>query len=131
MTHKEMRQELKQAGITVPVSNKDVEEKYKEVFSGKENIVSLASKNIYTYIGMGDTPPERINFMGRQKFRRGDSTEVTDPIVLNKVKDNPCFVLGEVEQEVIHDNDEKAAKKAQAQRDRDVELQIVADRANR
>lgn len=74
---------------------------------------------VFTYVGRGETPPVKTNFMGRQTFVRGRATVVTDPIVLAKIKINPCFVAGEVDMEDIHEADEKARKEADAQRAED------------
>jgi hypothetical protein len=76
-------------------------------------------ENVFTYVGKGEDSPRRIKFMGRQTFIRGEATEVTDEIVLAKVKINPCFVEGVVDIEDIADADEDAAAKANAQRAED------------
>ena len=144
MQPNEMRAELKEAGITCPVSNKDVIAKYNEAFpkvdGGSEistptnstpQIVTLASTNIYTYVGVGDEPPHMINFMGLQKFIRGDATEVTDLAVIEKIQNHPCFTKGAINKDILFENDEQAKKKAQAQRDEDVKTQIAIDRINR
>ena len=74
---------------------------------------------VYTYVGGGEDSPRVINFMGRQKFVRGKATVITDDTVLAKVKNNPTFVQGEVDQEELHDYDEKARKEANDQRQED------------
>src|SRR3990167_1394176 len=75
----------------------------------------LPSK-VYTYIGKGEDPPRKINFMGLQEFTRGKAVEVTDQIALGKLKTHPCFVEGEVEMEDLHDQDAEAVAKAEKQR---------------
>lgn len=152
MEPKEMRVKLKEAGITCPVSNRDVITKYNEHFSGFEEakptdllvapevekseistpkIVTLVSSNIYTYVGQGDEPPHMINFMGRHKFVRGQATEVKDPDIRKKLESHRCFVKGEIDTKILFENDEAAKKKADAQRDEDVKTQIQMDRKNR
>lgn len=75
---------------------------------------------IYTYVGGGEDSPRVIEFMqGKQRFVRGKATEVTDPEVLAKLKNHPCFVEGEVDMEELHEYDEKATAEANAQRKRD------------
>lgn len=74
---------------------------------------------VFTYVGRGETPPVKTNFMGRQTFVRGRATVVTDPVVLAKIKINPCFVAGEVDMEELHEADEQARKEADAQRAED------------
>lgn len=79
---------------------------------------------VFTYIGQGEDPPRKINFMGVQEFVRGKAVEITDPAVLRKVKSNPAFKEGEVDMEALHAQDEEAAKKAD--RRRAVEKKIQA-----
>ncbi len=85
---------------------------------------------IYTYIGKGEDSPRVINFMGKQKFIRGQATEVTDPEVLRKVKDNPTFVEGEADQETLHEIDEQARLEAEEQRLKDARTNAAAQRKN-
>lgn len=79
----------------------------------------LTGANIYTYIGAGADSPRVINFMDRQKFVRGQATEVMDEIVLKKIINNPTFIQGEATQEQLHTIDEEAAAEEQKTRDRD------------
>jgi len=129
MEPKAMREALKAANITCPVSNKDVIEAYNKAFN--KEVVTLASSNIYTYIGQGDEPPHMINFMGRQQFIRGTPTEVTDMGVINKIRTNPCFVAGKVDQSELFARDEAAKKQVEKQRMEDLKLQIEMERVNR
>jgi hypothetical protein len=147
MEVKEMREILKPMVETVPRKNEDVIKLYNEKFPNEISIHSevndptsfeakqplklVPSDNEYTYIGAGDTPPHMIKFMGLQVFTRGQLTKVTNPIVLEKIKDNRCFVKGAVSQEVLYENDEKAAAEAKRQRESDQELQILVERENR
>lgn len=78
--------------------------------------------DVFTYVGGGEDSPRKINFMGRQEFIRGRATQVTDPIVLAKVKVNQCFTEGEVDPEDLHDYDEEERAKAAAQRKEDAEV---------
>lgn len=73
----------------------------------------------FTYIGHGEDPPRKINFMGKQQFVRGVPTEVSDMEVLAKLEGHRCFVEGEVDQEMLHDQDEAAIKAADRQRAED------------
>lgn len=72
--------------------------------------------NVFTYVGGGTDSPQVINFMGKQKFVRGQLTEVTDPEVLAKIKYNPSFINGEVSQEELYEMDKDAVKKAEHRR---------------
>lgn len=81
-----------------------------------ENAVAAQDAEIFTYIGVGDEPPRKINFMGMQEFVRGKATEVTDQRILAKIRTNASFIEGEVEMELLHERDEKATKKAEEQR---------------
>lgn len=85
---------------------------------------------VYTYVGGGEDSPRVINFMGRQKFVRGQATEVTDPLVLDKLKNHPTFAEGEVDQEDLHEYDEKAKEEADAQREQDKITQAAAKKKN-
>lgn len=50
----------------------------------------------FQYIGMGDSPPQNIVFMGRVSFvLNGEPVEVTDKELVAKLKYNPCFVSEE------------------------------------
>jgi len=89
---------------------------------------SKPTVNVYTYVGGGEDSPRVIDFMGLQKFVRGKPEEVTDQVVLRKVRNHPCFVEGEVEEEEIHDYDLKAKKEADAQRASDKKTQSIASR---
>jgi hypothetical protein len=149
MDNKEMRQALRDAGKHVPRSNEDLEKAYNEAFSRgevmdkpiaqveppllpeeepKTNIVKLASDNVWTYIGAGDTPPHMINFMGMEKFIRGQAKEVTNPKVIEKMLVSPCFVKGKVDQDLLFARDEEARQKAEKQREEDLKLQIEIER---
>jgi hypothetical protein len=53
----------------------------------------------FVYIGQGDSPPERILFMGRIDFTlNGDAVDVDDDALIAKLRGNRCFV--EVVEEV-------------------------------
>lgn len=83
---------------------------------------SPVKSNMYTYIGGGESSPAVIEFMGVQRFVRGQPTEVTSAVVLAKLANNPCFVEGEVSQVEIHEYDEKARVEADKQRSKDASL---------
>jgi len=132
MEIKAMRETLKEKGYRVPRSNEDVEKSYNKHFTQTyldEPIV--IQKNIYTYVGAGDEPPHMVNFMGRQKFVRGQAVEVADPEVLAKIDKNRCFVRGEVDPEQMFASDKIEKKKADEQRKMDFATNIAAQRANR
>jgi hypothetical protein len=155
----DMRQALRDKGIPVRRSNEDVQADYNEMkkketeeqqgieklTEGQVKLLSeakkeldaeippirLASTNEWTYIGAGDEPPHMINFMGMQKFVRGQATSVSNPLVIEKIKSHRCFVKGSVDPEVLFTNDEKAKKEVELKREEDVKIQIMAERANR
>ena len=140
MNHKEMREAIRAAGQHVPRSNEDVKAAYKALTDSTDNkelpnndgkVVTLVNKNIYTYVGAGDEPPHMINFMGLQKFVRGKEVEVTNPEILAKIDGNPSFIKGKADPEKMFENDEKAKKKADAQRFEDQKMQIAMDRQNK
>lgn len=148
MDTKEMRQKLREAGHHVPRSNEETIEAYNKAFGAEDTqcgpseatpvkevesaqVIKLVSTNLWTYIGAGDTPPHMINFMGMQKFIRGQAVEVTHPDVLEKIKHNPCFVKGKVDQEILFKRDEEARERVEKQRFEDLKLQIEMERRNR
>lgn len=135
MTNKEKRARLKEAGLSVPRSNDDMLALYDETFQPvKAEVVAISPKKegeVYTYIGAGHEPPQIINFMGMQAFRRGEPVLVTNPVVLEKIKTNHCFVKGEASAEQILENDKEADKRVQLIKEEMVKMQIEADRKNR
>ena len=76
----------------------------------------------FTYVGGGEDSPRRIHFMGKQHFKRGEYTEVTDPEVFNKVKNNPSFIDEEIEPEELEEYDNTAYQAAEEQRLKDKAL---------
>lgn len=84
---------------------------------------TAGNSKTYTYIGGGEASPNVINFMGQQKFVRGQAVEVSNPELLNKLENHPCFVAGEMSLEEIHNRDTEAAEKAEAQRAEDKRVQ--------
>lgn len=74
---------------------------------------------VYTYIGGGADSPRIINFMGRQKFVRGQATKVTEPALLEKLKGHPTFVEGEADEETLFKIDEEGKAEEDAQRAQD------------
>ena len=150
MEHKVMRSILREAGIHVPRSNEDLEAAYKayvektykqgphtaEKVAGEalnkaeDKVIKLVSTNIWTYVGAGETPPHMIDFMGLEKFIRGQAKEVTNKEVLEKIKIHPCFVKGTVDQDTLFNMDEEARKKADEQRFEDLKTQIEVERKN-
>jgi len=119
----DMRAALKEAGKDVPRSNEDVEKAYLEMTVEDR---PKPEGELVTYIGSGDEPPHMIDFMGRQKFVRGQSILVTDPVVLAKIPTHKCFVFGEVNQDELFKQDDLAKKRAAKQRQLDAEKQAEA-----
>lgn len=107
------------------MAKKPVKEIMEETPESEVDVEAPKSKSkgvvIYTYVGGGESSPNVIQFMGIQKFVRGKATEVTDPVVLAKLKGHPTFVEGEVEMEDLHEYDETAKTEADAQRKKDIE----------
>lgn len=148
MEAKEMRKALKEAGITCPVSNKDVEIAYSKNFKPKEAVTDavlnesyaaetgttspakLVPRETYTYIGTGANPPHLVNFMGMQNFVRGQETEVTNEKVLAKIKNSPCFVKGACDQDQMFIDDAIAKKLAEAQFNKDRVINDIVNRRN-
>jgi hypothetical protein len=79
-------------------------------------VAEKSKENFFTYVGGGEDSPRVINFMGLQKFVRGQFTEVTNPEVLAKIKNNQCFVNYEVDETSIYEADEDAKLEADRQR---------------
>lgn len=112
---------------------KELEEVYVELFEDVdedtevEEDTEVANINIFTYVGKGESSPQKIKFMGRQDFVRGRATEVTDPVLLAKVVNNPCFIQGEVDPETLQgiedDGIEKAARNRKIDREMDEAFQ--------
>lgn len=84
-----------------------------------EEANKVAEGEVFTYVGGGEDSPRVINFMGMQQFVRGRATAVTNPVVLSKIRNNPTFVEGEVDEEELYAYDEKAKAEADAQRAED------------
>lgn len=105
---------------------KNVAKEPLEEMEGGEEILHTTEPAIYTYIGGGASSPRVIDFMGMQRFVRGEATEVTNPVVLAKLKNHPTFVEGEVDQETLHAMDEEgdAAEKAQQKRNAEIEAEF-------
>lgn len=133
MNTKEMREILKPLVDILPRSNEDLIKLYNQKFGGEvpQSPIKLVQKNIYTYVGSGDTPPHMTKFMGIQVFVRGQPTEVTDPLILSKITTHSCFVKGEANLDLMHENDEKERKLAEHQVEEDQKTQIAVDRQNR
>lgn len=133
MEIKEMREKLRDVVETVPRSNDAVVALYNEKFPEDvqevtEVVKPVKSDNIYTYIGAGHEPPSVIKFMGLQSFIRGKATTITDPRVLEKVKNHRCFVKGEVEADELVDRDSSEDKRVEDQRQKDMQTQLIARR---
>jgi len=88
----------------------------------------------YTYIGGGEDSPAIIKFMDKVDFMIGEVTDipVTDENakVLEKIKDNPCFVEGKVDKKEIIEKSQKSKEKANEQRKENAKTETKAQRAN-
>lgn len=71
---------------------------------------------MFTYVGAGDSSSYVINLMGKQTFRRGELTEVTDPELLAKLPGIPTFVEGEADAETLHKIDQEGKEAVERQR---------------
>lgn len=87
-----------------------------------KNLDDNQEGSFYTYVGAGEDSPRVINLMGKQKFVRGELTEVTDPEILAKIDGITTFVKDEVDQEDLHEIDEEGKAKADAQRAEDAAI---------
>jgi len=77
----------------------------------------------FTYIGGGEGSPHVINFMGKQKFVRGQLTEVTDPEVLAKLDGGVSTIIeGPADAELLHQIDSEAKEAADAARASDAAI---------
>lgn len=77
---------------------------------------------VYTYVGKGESSPQRINFLGRQEFVRGRPVEVTDPIVLQKIQGVHTFVKGKADAELLQEIEDEGM--ALAEKNRSVDKQM-------
>lgn len=102
----------------------ELEEVYSELF-GEDDEVSndtKAASKVFTYVGGGESSPQVINFMGRQKFVRGRAEEVTDEKLLAKIVNNPSFVRGEVEPEDLQELEDSGIAVANKNREVDKKM---------
>ena len=97
----------------------------------KKTAIKKPAVVVYTYIGSGEDSPQLIDFMGLQRFVRGQATEVTNKTVLSKIVGNACFVSGEVNTDILFDIDEAARKIADGKRNEDISTQIEFERQNK
>jgi len=98
--------------------------------AGSSPVIELVSTNLWTYVGSGDEPPYMINFMGMQKFVRGQATKVR-PEVVEKIKNHICFVKGSVDMDAMFKNDEKEKELVNKKREVDIQIQARIDRVNK
>jgi hypothetical protein len=97
----------------------------KKIVEKDDATPAKSGARIFTYTGAGADSPRVINFMGVQKFVRGQATEVTDAKVISKIENNPTFVEGEVDQEDLHEIDEAGAEVAKEKTLRDTAMNAV------
>ena len=79
-----------------------------------------ATVRAFTYVGAGDSSPYVITLMGKQKFVRGELTEVTDPDILAKIEGLPTFIEGEANAQMLHKIDQEGKEAMEAQRAQDI-----------
>ena len=116
---KEYPEEFEQAVIELDLDNEPDDDEEDEAED------SPIEPNIYTYVGKGESSPQRIKFMGLQEFVRGRPTKVTNPIVLAKIQGNPTFVAGNASQELLQDIEDEGM--ALAEKNRKVDAQMDAN----
>lgn len=136
MNTKEMRDKLRADGHSPARSNKELSAQYESLYGGKEEASTQLKAvqtigDTYTYVGAGEDSPGIIKFMGLQVFQRGKETKVSNPVVLDKIRNNPSFIKGSITPEDLYERDEKAKKAAQAQREEDTKVQIAIERQQR
>lgn len=90
-----------------------------------------AAVETYTYVGAGADIPEVCDFMGLQRFIRFEETEVSNPVVLAKLKNHPCFVKGAAEKAVVRERDEIERGRVAKQKREDAELNDAANKRNK
>jgi hypothetical protein len=76
--------------------------------------------HMFTYVGKGEGSPHVITLMGKQRFVRGQLTEVTDPELLAKLPGLQTFVEGPADMELLHEMDSKAKEEADKKRAEDI-----------
>lgn len=100
----------------------------------EEPTVETTDENVryFTYIGAGEGSPYVINFMGKQRFTRGQATPVSDPELLAKLDGGiATFVEGEIEMETIHEIDSEAKNEADKKRALDLEINAKFSKKHR
>lgn len=119
-----------------PKQPEEAEEKPEEkeesahIVDGADLVEKKPDVETYTYVGAGAEPPEVINFMGMQRFVRGEETEVTIPQVLAKIKNNQCFVKGKADPVKMFEDKQAAQAEVERKRQRDNQLQNAEARRN-
>lgn len=105
-----------------PVAVKTAPEKAKTETPADETATKKKGEKAreFTYIGAGENSPYVINFMGKQRFTRGQLTEVTDPELLAKLPGIATFVEGPADAETLHKIDTEAKEAADLKRAEDL-----------
>lgn len=107
-----------------PSAEENARKKREEQNDGKD-------ARTFTYIGAGEDSPRVINFMGQQKFVRGEPTKVSDPKIIEKLLEHPTFVEGKADQETLHRIDEEAKAEADLQRANDKRVNAAYTKKHR
>lgn len=119
---KEYPDEFEQAVVELDLENEPDED---EEMDDEEATSEVQELNVYTYVGKGESSPQRIKFMGKQEFVRGRPTKVVDPVLLAKIKGNPTFIAGAAPQELLQDIEDEGL--ALAEKNRKVDAQMDAN----
>lgn len=100
-----------------PVEDSEDEEDSDE--DTEEEVEVKGKGTVFTYVGKGETSPQRINFMGKQEFIRGRPVTVTDPKLIAKLKGNPTFIIGKANPELLQEIEDEGMAVAEANRKAD------------
>lgn len=108
------------------VEETDEDETEDEVEVAEEAAPAKKGKGqVYTYVGKGETSPQRIKFMGKQDFVRGRPVEVTDPALIAKIEGNPTFIKGKADPELLQEIEDEGI--AVAENNRAVDARMDAN----
>lgn len=102
------------------IDEADLKEALKLIEAEEEEVEEEGE--VYTYIGRGEESPTKINFMEQQQFIKGRATVVSNPTLLKKIKNNPCFVKGKVDAEDLQEMEDEAVKHADNNRKADKQM---------
>ena len=92
--------------------DEDTDDEVEEVKGGK----------VFTYVGKGESSPQKINFMGLQEFVRGRPVTVTNPKLIAKLKGVPTFVQGKADAELLQAIEDEGMAVAEKNRRMDAQM---------